>query len=452
MKNYRLLFTFLLLLAIVFSCYGVWLQFPSARNTAVVTEAHAVAGDRLKERLARAEDPALNGFLSPTFVPYWGRPSRERVDGSPASKIVEAWSQYATPYGNERVDHQSLQAKADEGYSKALADMETVAPELREAMGKPVFIPPNFEPNSKSEVPNYIAARLCAYAMVALAEAQVAQGKKAQAAQDLVSVVHFGSGFVDHSTLVGDMVGVNIQSIGLHAFNGLIDINTDFSAKEWKSLAKQILDSTSPKDAMLRALQGEIVFCGNSIELLATDSNVLGEGGWTPVLPGTLGREMRIYNNLMSDLIVQFQKDGTVRFPKELDEDRFMDRVAGRSGSLAKTLIPNCERSNELFNISRLSLTATATAAGVAAYRIQEGRLPERLTKLAEAGIPLTEDKELFQAMDYQVNGDAATLKVQIQDPQATPALDWDDKWEHAWLQAGNGSLTFKFGPVKSRK
>lgn len=452
MKKYRLLFAFLILIVIVLALYGVWLQFPTARNAAVVKEAYAATGERLKERLAQAEDPRLNGFLNPTFVPYWGRKSTEYVDGSPASKIVEAWSKYSTPYSDERVDHKSLQTKGDEGYSKALADMETVAPELREAMGKPVFIPPNFELNSNSEVPNYIAARSCAFAMVGLAEAQVSQDRGVQAAEDLVSVVNFGSGFVGHDTLVSDMIGVNIQSIGLEAFNSLIDVNSNFSAHEWKSFAQKFLNSVPPKDAMLRALQGEMVFCGSSIDMLATDPNALGEDSWIPALPGTLGREKRIYNNLLSDLIIQFREDGTVKLPNELAEPTSMDRFSGRTGSLAEVLIPNCERSNELFKISRRSLTATATAAGVAAYRAQQGKLPDSLSKLSEVGIPVTEDKEMFQTMDYQVNGDGATLKVRIQEPQATKSVTKYDKWGHPWLEADDEFLTFKFGPAKSPK
>jgi hypothetical protein len=242
------------------------------------------------------------------------------------------------------VDHEALQAQSDEAFSKALADMEGIAPELRDAMNKPLFMPPKFELNSESESANFIAARACAHLMVGLAEAEVAQHKDAQAAQDLVSVMNFGKGFYGQGTLIGDMLGVAIQAIGRDGFNGLIDLNSDISADEWKSYTRSILDSSPPEEETLQALQGEVVFCGNSVDLLDENPGALEDNSWLSVLPGYLAREKRIYNNLMSDLIIRYQKDGTLKLPKELTEPQAMDRFTGRTGPLVELLVTGWER------------------------------------------------------------------------------------------------------------
>lgn len=129
---------FVVFIVVVVTFYGIWLQFPKARNTEVVAEAYKVTNERLNEMLAQADDPELNGFLNPYFVPYWGRRSIEQKEGSPASQTIMAWGEYSTPYQGEKVDHKTLQSEGDEGYSKALADMEKAVPELREAMNKPL--------------------------------------------------------------------------------------------------------------------------------------------------------------------------------------------------------------------------------------------------------------------------------------------------------------------------
>ncbi|MCA9779276.1 MAG: hypothetical protein KC800_21255, partial [Candidatus Eremiobacteraeota bacterium] len=279
--------------------------------------------------------------------------------------------------------------------------------------------------------------------------AEVTQGKDQQAARDLVSVIHFGSNFNGQGTLISDMIGIAIQAIGLNAFNGLIDLNSDFPAEEWKSLTKTILDSTPPKDSMIRAFQGEMVFCGNSVDGLADNAGDFQEDAWMTALPGFLGRELRIYNNLMSDQILSLQKNGSLNLPKELLEPTAMDRFTGRSGPLAEILIPSGERSIAHTNLSRRCLIAIATATGMAAYRAQEGKLPASLAQLSEAGIPVTDEKEWLEAMEYKVQGDTATLKIRVQDPPAelTPMSGTD--WEHPWLEASNEFLVYKFEPLK---
>lgn len=432
--------------------YGVWLQFPTARNPELVSEAYAVTNERIADLNMQAEDPEKNGFLNPTFVPYWGRKDQEYQESSPTEKAVKAWNDhYSTPGKGEKIDHRSLQDAKDKDYLEALSGMEALAPELRTAINKPVFFPPKFELTADAMIPNLIAARACAQAMVGLAEAQVAQGKNEQAARDLVSVIHYGGLFNAQGTLIGDMIGVAIQAIGADGFFGLIDINFDFPANTWKSMTQTILKSTPPKDTVLRAMQGEMLFCHNTIEQISENPGAVGELGGLPglaTLPGFLEREERIYNNTMTDLILAVKADRRVSFGSDLTEPTTTDYITGRTGLIAQILIANYERADKQCRINRNRLTALATATGIAAYRAQEGRLPESLAQLSESGIPVVDEGEVLGAMEYKVTGEDATLKVRVQEAGSDIPLSYANDWEHPWMTGDNEFIVFNFGPM----
>ncbi len=440
-------------IAVPIVLYGVWVQFPATRNPEIISEAYAVTNERMAELNLQAEDPEKNGFLSPTFVSYWGRKDKEYLESSPGKKAIDDWNlYYSTPGLGEKVDHQALQADSDEKYTAALSGMEQVVPELRIAMNRPVFFPPKFELTAESTIPNLIAARACAQAMIGLAEAQVVQGKKEQAAQDLVTVIHFGSLFNDQGTLIMDMIGVAIQAIGADGFFGLIDVNNDFSADTWKSLTQKIIGSTPPKDTLLRAMQGEMLYCHNTIAQVAENPGSLDEVGGVnglAALPGFLGREERIYNNTMTDLILAVKADGRVSFGSDVTNPETMDYIKGRTGVVAQILLANYERADKQCRINRNRLMATATATGIAAYRAQEGRLPDSLAQLSEAGIPVVDDGEALGAMEYDVKGDTATLKVRIQEAGSDIPLSYATEWEHPWMSGDDEFIVFTFGSLK---
>ena len=432
--------------------YGIWWLFPQERNAEVVTDAYRVTNEWLEKSHTLAEDPGKNGFINPTFLPYWGRKGIEHKEDSEAGEIVVAWQNYSTPSADNTVDHKALLEQKDEGYTKALDGMKKVAPDLREAMDKSLFAPPKYELKADAVIPNLIAARACAQAMVGLAESEVAQGEVEQAAEDLVSVVSFGAGLIGQCGFLTDMVGVGIEDIGVNGFNGLIDINSNLPADTWKSLSQKMLNCEPPKEMILRAMQSEMLFCHNSIEYFKENPDWISEEiKYSPVaaLPGFFSREERIYNNVMSDLILQYQSKGTLDLPKELLEPSNTDWFTGRTGSLTVLMVQDFSRSKGRLEVSRRRLIATSTAAGISAYRAQEGKLPETLAQLPEAGIPLTDDKEWLSTMEYEARGDSATLKVRIQDSPAQlfPSVRGD--WEHPWLETTDEHLTYSFGPVK---
>ena len=322
-------------------------------------------------------------------------------------------------------------------------------------MNKPLFAPTKSDHNAASVIPNLIAARACAQAMVGLAESEVAQGQIEQAATDLISVVNFGSGFNGQGSLIFDMVGIAIQNIGIDGFNGLIDINSALPAESWKSLAASLVKTVPPKDTLLGSLQGEMLYVHNSVALVHDDPELVDEAiRLSPLahLPGFYEREERIYNNVMSDLILQYQNKGTLELPNEFVEPSAMDQFTGRSGTLAMLMMSDAGRADRRILLARNSQIATATAVGIAAYRAQEGKLPGGLAQLSEAGIPVTKETDLLNSMEYSVQGDTATLKIRLPEQTAEPIQNTSDFGERPWLKEDDQSITYTFGRVNDRE
>lgn len=199
-------------------------------------------------------------------------------------------------------------------------------------------------------------------------------------------------------------------------------------------------------------MQGEMLFCHNTIEQVSEDPGYMEElGGLSGLasLPGFLTREERIYNNNMTDLIVALKADGRVSFSNDLIEPTTMDYISGRTGLVAQILIANFERADKQCRINRNRLTATATATGVAAFRAQEGRLPENLVQLSEAGIPVTDDSEQLQSMEYKLTGNTATLKARVQEAGSDIPLSYATDWEHPWMTGDSEFIVFNFGPLQ---
>ena len=104
-------------------------------------------------------------------------------------------------------------------------------------------------------------------------------------------------------------------------------------------MTQTILKSTPPKDTVVRAMQGEMLFCHNTIEQISENPGAIGELGELPglaTLPGFLEREERIYNNTMTDLILAVKADRRVSFGSDLTEPTTTDYITGRAGIIAQ--------------------------------------------------------------------------------------------------------------------
>lgn len=114
------------LFLLVVGFYFIWIQFPTIQNPSRLKAMERSARDRFEALQLEAQDPQRNGYLTKTFLPFWGRVGMERQKDSPIEKTVEAWKQYGTPAKGELVDHSAL--TSDGKYRAALKAFEEISP------------------------------------------------------------------------------------------------------------------------------------------------------------------------------------------------------------------------------------------------------------------------------------------------------------------------------------
>ncbi len=428
------------LLAVLLVAYAIWVQFPSAQHAEVTELALANARQRNLALLELAKDPELNGYLEPTLLPYWGRQSGERDPKAPIEQVLEAWQDYSSSFKGEKVDHSKLQQDQDQAYLKALEDFRQLRPQLLQALQKPVFYPPNSPISFDTEVMNFNGIRNLALLTVGLAEADVAAGDPASAAEATVSILQLGSKMMAHGTLIQDMIGVAIQAIGTDGFLELIPPQTQLEASIWKDLAARLVEAIPPTEQMEYALEGELLFGQSIFDSLDQPFDGLEEINNPIPLPGFTAREERIYKNTMTGMLITYRDTRRIVQDKSLTEPNFFDWVTGRAGYLQQVLVPNTERAATQMEINRARISGLATAVGVLAYRAQEGVLPSDLSKLTEAGIPHLEP--MPENLKFSLEDETAILIVTVDDPTA-PAIINSWKREIRWYQQQDNELRF---------
>jgi hypothetical protein len=390
----RIFLAVVVLVATFLAAYAVWVQFPRLHQPESVASTLQQASERFDQLSRMAADPAKNGFETAIFLPYWGRRSTEYKENSPIESVVKDWAQYSGLSSGQPIDHKALRASQNAKYLKALNDFEKVSPELLAAWGKPVFLPPGTTMSFDTELWNFQATRTCAQALVALAEAKAAQGQSDQAANILARVMEFGGNLQGQGALLIDVVGMSTQRSGIDGFLPLMQPavthrGTPLPAGRWKDLAGRLTKAVPPADTVYRAMQGETAVAVNTIDQIRQGKSANSLAAGPTAMPGLLDREERIYLNLMMDMLGKLKDTGKLVTPAALDRPTAGDHLAGRSGLLAEQLLPNFSRASYEIEMNRRRILALALCAGVAAYRADNGKLPDTLDDVRKFGIPM---------------------------------------------------------------
>ena len=390
MKKLAGVFLGLIIVGIVF--YGVWVQTPAIKRPSRVAKVVASAQERWDRQQAQAGDPALNGFLNPTFLPYWGRRDIESDDHSPSSKTVMAWNAYSTLSADRPIDHRALQS--DTKYRQALADFQKLEPALVEAMSKPVFTLPETPKSDAGTIfPNFIRLRGAAIAALGLAEARVAQGKPEDAARLVGKVARFGHTISSKTCLIQDLIGLGIRQMAGDGFVALLGPDSQMPASQWKALAHELLAALPDNDQVSGALEGEFSMGVNTLSSPTANLEVLMDSPFARLaakLPGFLEREKRIYCNMMVDNIMPaLEKNLTATLPEQLAHPTASDYFTGRTGIFCEIFVADYTKATYQFAQSRKRLACLTLVSSLRAYLAEKGRLPQSLEELKSAGIPL---------------------------------------------------------------
>jgi hypothetical protein len=444
----KFIYTLLSLILATIAAYAVWVQFPKLKNKNLVQSALNSAQARFDNLQAEASNPEENGYLAASFLPYWGRDGQERQPGSPAERTIENWKQYASVSQDTVIDHKLLRREEDSSYLQALQQFEQLAPELKTAMQKPVFVTPSSDLNMDYTLSNIVAIRACGQAMTGLAESLLARAQPAEALDCLVCTLELGQALHSNEFLIYDLMAGGIQAMAFQVFVGLVDPEqTNLQADLWTELTRRVVASVPPKDSFAHSIEAEMTAYRNTMENL--DKTEYVEFRQLDLLPGFLAREDRIYMNIMSDLLLQIQNQGTTNVLSVLGQPTAYDWFSGHTGIMAQIMVPNFDRLGQNIMLNRARMVGLATVFGVLTYRASEGRLPQTLSDLEKSQIAVV-DADSLNALTYKVDGKTATLKVPLQKPPASNPWLQADLWDHPWCEGNNDFFVYKFGPRAS--
>lgn len=433
------------LLAIVVVCsllYGIFIALPRPHDEEVIRQA-VVAGEKaFAASQVDATDPAKNGWLNPTFLPYWGRKDKEQKPDAPIRKVMTDWVEFSAPGAAAPVDHSKLLADKDPKYMAAASEFEKVAPELLKAMQAPRFVAPESRLSFSTMVMNYIAVRSSSLAVAGLSQRLLAQKKPAQAAEALLAPIIMSAHMRSQAAVISDAVAVAVGAIAIEAFECQISPRTALPAALWKKAAETFTAAIPSKDQLLVATQIEVAAAQNTFKEASEGKSTVPELDALRRLPGMLAREQRIYNNIMSDLLQDLQQNRPPAV-EGLEELEATDYLMGRVGPATVDLVPGLQTFPQRLEENRRQLIGLATVSGVAAYLAEKKALPKDHEQVrAVAKIP---DPATFTdvGLVYKLQGEQATVTIPQMENLTITVKDELNYGPHPWFKLDEKALTW---------
>lgn len=405
------------LVALGFLClsgYALFMVMPRPRHEEAIARAIAKGSEAFAQAQKGADDPAQNGWLNPTFFPYWGSPSQQSAPDTPVANARKEWGAYTSALEGTRIHHQKLLNEKDPGYLAALAAFEQIAPDLQRAMSTPRFLAPQKLLNAQTVTTNYLSARSLALGLVGLAEVRMVQGKPAEALSLLLPPLNFSKTLRQQNGLHGGALGLSTSKKVADAFIAFFNPRSGLGAADWKKAASSFTEAVPAEDQLLVSTQIEVAAMNATFQEAAAGKPVSAELEEFRKVPGMLGRERRIYNNVLGEVLENLQAGRPVVYDYEA-EARPVDLLAGKVGFSAEAPLPTVAHQSGLIGENRKTLAGLAVTSGVAAYLAEKKALPPDL-KAVRAVATIPADAILTElGLTYKAEGGKATISL----PQA---------------------------------
>lgn len=434
--------TGILLLVFLFIVYPVWVSFPKEKYSRELREATGRTKERFDAIQAKANSPETNGYLAPTLLTGWIiKPDYEEskaLDGP-----IRQWNEkYSSPGTGEDIDHRGLANDPD--YLQKREAFAKLLPEIKKSLRADVFVVPQEGDYSFYDyVPNYIAVRRIALAMVGYTEALVAQGKTEEALDCVGPIFRLGYNLEQNPTLISAMIGVAIQAIGFQGLVEQIDLQAQASPQAWQRLAQDLARAIPDENLIVQSMASEVWVMENSVAQWRKgrrsadyDDELFDWALYN--LPGILARDHRIYRNNMGKIFEALERDGDYRtIVNNLQKAGMVDYLFGRTGPMTTLGIPNFTRAGAQCRIIRAKVLGAAATIGAVAYRAKHGELPQNLDQLKDIGVELPQAENL----KYTLKGNHAEILVQVatDDLEEIQVREYDSqksKW-FEWLEYG---------------
>lgn len=374
----KLLLALLGLVIFAISLLAIWTQFPQLAHPQVTRAAITAALERETARQSKAGDPALNGYLAPEFLPFWGAPFD--LGPSPTEAIVQAWKPYSTLSQGEVVDHQTRLSEAD--YLKARTDFENLLPALERALEKEAFVVRGRSLDLLSDSNLHLShMRGLVQALSGLAESYKAEQRVSDAVAPLLLGLRLSHAIEQEPSLVNAMIAVALNRIVVDSVLGIIGPKDQLTPEQWKELSSALLENLGPENQLETGLEDELALADATFQKINHNASLRGNfirGGALYSFPGMLAREERIYFNIMSQTLMDVRQ-GQRNTP--IPRFTLGSWLQGRSGPLADNLLGiNAERLDSLFKQKNSLLLGLGVSTALLGERARLGQFPSDLS------------------------------------------------------------------------
>lgn len=388
MKKSFLALTLLLSLAVL--GFGVWLQTPRSKNHQLVEAATVAFSDNFERIQKIARDPAQNGYLSETFLPYWGRKEIERDPNSEAGRVVRDWvTNHSWVWTGRAVEHKKLWDSQNTDYLEKRKAFEGLVPELVKAIEKPVFMYLSDElPVLGTEFPDSKAIAASVFALVAYADSEVALGRIDSALPLYRAAMGFGCRLQVNGLWQDLQLGFFLRSGATQSMLHSLGLESDLSYQQRREIVAILLENKSAPEAISLALGGWAQVTGSKFDAhqngtVSEDDSSEQAVGSLGYVPGLVGRDKRIFLNQVAE-VIEAQSNGSQEELLHKFELNSRGDFLGKDGLVINVNLPNPDKVSQRDRACRKLNLGAATCFLVREYQIEKAKNPTDLEQLLE--------------------------------------------------------------------
>lgn len=403
--------------------YGVVVSAPTERYKPLIDEQLTLLAERHKDALSRLRDPQKNGFLNPQLAPFWTTSKNE----GPTKDTLTGWVKNFSVQGSGKaVDHTGL--LKNPGYLDLRKAVVALLPAMVEAFTKPYFHPVNDDPARPANIFNEKALTTIALALNGYAESLVAEGQPGKAALAYQLVFVLGQRVGIDSGTVQSLYGLSLQGLAFQSLVANLRPDARLTPEQWAELSRTLASAAPSPDWLLLALQHDLAMGDAFLSQprSAYDGDVKFLRG-VYLLPGMRARDLRIYHNLMGEVISELRQTGRIA-PRKRPEG-WRAYAAGDVGSGTNNLFPpdSYSKQSARLGLHSAKMAGLAATAAVCAYREKFGKLPasladlDRLDLKTPAGLPYSQARGVV----YEPKGDRALIGVAVK-PETFVAAEFN--------------------------
>lgn len=422
------------LLVLFFLVYLYWLATPRLEDPELVAECLEEARVAHEASQRYAHDPEMNGYLSPTFYPFWGQfPLVKDREEAPVETKVREWAKYSSNWSDE-VDWDLESLQTDPEYLELKEWFEGLAEELYRELDKPCFVVPE-RLGTRRLLEGHSSGLLIA-GLQALAESYAQSGDESRAFMVFGRAVQL-SLKIGEAGLISGILGYGLFFRSLRNLQGSIATVHPYP-EEWNFLSSLCLPAESPLESFEWRLRKRLVEAWYGLQDRSPIRGLKPSSGFQRVAEllvttvflglGIARRETKFACNGFTRLIAAWQAG------------RLESSAPSRWSLLGEICVP---RDQDLLTLANLVLSSQAgrlglgVSAALLAHRLRHGKFPNDLGIL-----PHEVDSELFEW-----NPQTGELLVLI--PPNLPAGVWKPRPEpENWIEATTRGLLFRLNPI----